>query len=124
MVVRFDNKALVHAVEHGANPIGVEGDPPSREAGGISEAEAIVREARRSVVGAGAGVEGENGGGRTTLGAALEAGNAGNGNGNGNGNAGKLSQEIIKEEEEKEPGPELRPEAEMDLPGPSLEVRS
>lgn len=122
MVVRFDNKALVHAVEHGADPIGVEGDPPSREAGGISEAEAIVREARRSVVGAGAGVEGENGGGGATLGAALEAGNAGNGN--GNGNAGKLSREIIKEEEEKEPGPELRPEADMDLTGPSLEVRS
>lgn len=118
MVVRFDNKALLNTVEHRADPIGVEGDPPTRERGGISEAEAIVREARKSVVAAGGG---DLSGG--TLGGALEAGD-GNGNGNGSGGGARLSREIIKEEEEKEPGPELTPRAEMDLPGPSLEVRS
>jgi len=116
MVVRFDNKALLNTVEHRTDPIGVEGDPPTREKGGISEAEAIVREARKSVIAAGGEVDGGLSGG-TTLGGALEAGS-------GNGNVGRLSQEIIKEEEEKEPGPELTPKADMDLPGPSLEVRS
>ncbi len=113
MVVRFDNKALLNTVEHRADPIGVEGDPPTREKGGISEAEAIVREARKSVVTA----SGEGGGRLSgeTLGGALKA---------GNGHAGRLSREIIKEEEEKEPGPELSVRDEMDLPGPSLEVRS
>lgn len=98
MIVHFDNKALLNTVERKIEPIGVEGDPPSREKGGISEADAIVREARKSVMAA----SGE-----------LDSGTGGN-----------LSQEIIREEEEKEPGPELRPEGEMDLPGPSLAART
>ncbi len=93
MVVRFDNKALQD--KDALEPIGVEGDPPSREKGGISEAEAIVREARKSFGGGGEGRE-------------VDAG---------------LRDEIIREEEGKEVGPEANPEADMDLPGPSLEVR-
>lgn len=72
MVVRFDNKAVQQTVESKAEPIGVEGDPTSVK-GGISEADAIVKEARKSM-----------------------------------GNGGKLDapeKDVIREEEEKEPGP-------------------
>ncbi|KAI9795432.1 MAG: Protein phosphatase 2C 1 [Piccolia ochrophora] len=48
MVVRFDSKALQNTVAHKAEPIGVEGDPPTKK-GGISEAEALVLEARQRV---------------------------------------------------------------------------
>lgn len=48
MVVRFDSKALQQTVERKTEPIGVEGDPPSVR-GGISEADAIIKEARKSM---------------------------------------------------------------------------
>ncbi len=49
MIVRFDSKALQQTTERRTGPIGVEGDPPSSIKGGISEADAIVKEARRSM---------------------------------------------------------------------------
>ena len=85
MVVQFDNKAVRQTVEHKTEPIGVEGDPSSMKKGGISEADAIVTEARRSM--GDAPVDGQI-----------------------SEEKGKISQEIIREEEEKESGPELKPE--------------
>ncbi|MCJ1238465.1 Protein phosphatase 2C 1 [Varicellaria rhodocarpa] len=84
MVVRFDNKALQQTVERKKEPIGVEGDPSSTKRGGISEADAIIKEARKSMGDIGLDGTTEE---RTTI-----------------------SPEIIKEEEEKEPGPELDPD--------------
>jgi hypothetical protein len=49
MVVRFDNKAVQQTVEHKAEPIGVDGDLATKRLGGISEADAIVKEARKSM---------------------------------------------------------------------------
>ena len=87
MVVRFDNKALQQTVERRTEPIGVEGDPPSTKRGGISEADAIVKEARKSMGDTGKlGLENE-------MPEEVQK--------------GRFSQEIIQEEEEKEPGPEL-----------------
>lgn len=92
MVVRFDNKAVQQTVEHKAEPIGVDGDLPTKRSGGISEADAIVKEARKSM-GEGPGkmlhsdVRSEDG---------VEEDKA------------RISQ-IIREEEEKEVGPELDP---------------
>jgi len=45
MIVRFDPQKVQHVTERKAEAIGVEGDPPS-QAGGISEADAIVQEQR------------------------------------------------------------------------------
>ncbi len=84
MVVRFDSKALQQTVERKTEPIGVEGDPPSVK-GGISEADAIIKEARKSM------------GNNSKLDASEEEKH-------------RFSNEVIEEEEEKEPGPELNPE--------------
>ena len=84
MIVRFDSKALQQTVDRKTEPIGVEGDPATAK-GGISEADAIVKEARKSM-GDGGKVE-----------PAEEE-------------KKRLSKEIIQEEEEQEPGPELDPE--------------
>lgn len=81
MVVRFDNKALQQTVERKTEAIGVEGDPPSNKKGGISEADAIVREARKSM-------------GDIQIDGTTEERTG-------------ISQEVIEEEAEKEPGPEL-----------------
>lgn len=92
MVVRFDNKAVQQTVEHKAEPIGVDGDLSTKRLGGISEADAIVKEARKSM-GEGTGkmlhsdVKSEEG---------VEEEKA------------RISH-IIREEEEKEVGPELDP---------------
>ena len=86
MVVQFDNKAVRQTVEHKTEPIGVEGDPSSMKKGGVSEADAIVSEARRSM------------GEIPTDGQISEE------------EKGKISQDIIREEDEKESGPELKPE--------------
>ena len=84
MIVRFDSKALQQTVDRKTEPIGVEGDPATTK-GGISEADAIVKEARKSM-GDGGKVE------------APEE------------EKKRLSKEIIQEEEEQEPGPEMDPE--------------
>ena len=90
MIVRFDNKALQQTVEKKTEPIGVEGDPPSTKKGGISEADAIVKEARKSMSeGPGKILHSDN---------EVEEERV------------RVSQEIIREEEEKEVGPELDPE--------------
>lgn len=84
MVVRFDGKSLQQTVERKTEPIGVEGDPPSVR-GGISEADAIIKSARKSM------------GDTSKLDISEEEKH-------------RVSQEIIQEEEEKEPGPELDPQ--------------
>lgn len=84
MIVRFDGKALQQTVERKAEPIGVEGDPSTKN-GGISEADAIVKEARKSM-------------GDLAKPEEMEEAKR------------RVSQEIIQEEEEKEPGPEMDPE--------------
>ena len=88
MIVRFDNKALQQTVERKAEPIGVEGDPSSTEKGGISEADAIIKEARKSM------------GDSSKLQHSDEVVEE---------EKARVSQEIIREEEEKEVGPEVDP---------------
>ena len=83
MIVRFDSKAVSQNIERKSTPIGVEGDPPSTKKGGISEADHLVGEARKSM----GDVAGEGG---------LDE-----------ADTTKLSQEVIREEEEKETGPEV-----------------
>lgn len=82
MLVRFDGKALQQTVERKTEPIGVEGDPPTKQ-GGISEADAIVKEARKGM--------GDN----LSKPEEIEE------------TKRRVSQEIIREEAEHEPGPEL-----------------
>lgn len=48
MVVRFDSRAVQQTVASQAEPIGVEGDPASKQ-GGISESEAIVLESKKKL---------------------------------------------------------------------------
>lgn len=85
MVVRFDSKLLQQTVERKAEPIGVEGDRPSKK-GGMSEADAIVNEAKKSM----------SDGGRT-LHTDEEVAEE----------RVRVSQEVIREEEEQEVGPEV-----------------
>jgi len=92
MVVRFDNKAVQQTVEHKAEPIGVDGDLPTRKSGGISEADAIVKEAEKSM--------GEGPGKMLHSDAKSEGVEE---------ERASISKEIIREEEEKEVGPELDP---------------
>lgn len=82
MVVRFDNKALKQTIERQADPIGVEGDAISGK-GSMSEADALVKEARKSL--------------SIPDNIDLEE------------HINVVSQEIIREEEDKETGPELDP---------------
>jgi protein phosphatase PTC1 len=49
MVVRFDGKHMREYVEHKVDPVGVDGDPSSNKPGGISEADAIVKETKQSM---------------------------------------------------------------------------
>ena len=85
MVVRFDNRAVVQTVERQKEPIGVEGD----QKGGMSEADAIVKEARKSM--------GDIGRGSLALDGANDETKA-------------VTQDMIREEAEQEPGPELDPQ--------------
>ena len=48
MVVRFDSDKVQEVAKDKANPIGVEGDPPTKQ-GGISEAEHIVQDAKKKL---------------------------------------------------------------------------
>ena len=50
MVVRFDAKAVQQAVAQQTEPIGVEGDAPSKK-GSVTESEAIVAEAQQKTRG-------------------------------------------------------------------------
>ena len=86
MVVRFDSKALQQTVDRKTEPIGVEGDPPSNKKGGISEADAIVKEARKSMSDSSTLVPDET-----------------------SSEERSISQDVIREEEEKEVGPEIDP---------------
>lgn len=49
MVVRFDSKALQQTLERQKEPIGVEGDPASTKKGGMSETDAKIQEARKGM---------------------------------------------------------------------------
>ena len=60
MIVRFDNKALQQTVERRKEPIGVDGDPLSTRKGGISEADAILKEAKKNMDDAGHSVGAED----------------------------------------------------------------
>lgn len=97
MIVRFDGKAVQQTVERKIEAIGVEGDPPSAKKGGISEADAIVEEARKSMDDSGLG-----GGGKEESPTSART---------------DLSQEVIKEEQGKEAGPELDQEAAKQMAG-------
>ncbi|KAI9711859.1 MAG: Protein phosphatase 2C 1 [Bogoriella megaspora] len=81
MIVRFDNKAVQNTVDRKIDPIGVEGDPPTKE-GGISEAESIVLQSKKQLEENPDSIPGDH-----------------------------LARESIEEEEEAEPGPELNEEA-------------
>jgi protein phosphatase PTC1 len=48
MLVRFDNKKVQETVQDKSNPIGVEGDPPTKQ-GGLSEAEHLVLNATKKI---------------------------------------------------------------------------
>lgn len=97
MIVRFDGKAVQQTVERKIEPIGVEGDPSSTKKGGISEADAIVQEARKSMDDSGFGGSGKE---DSPTSARTD-----------------ISQEIIEEEQGKEPGPELDSEAAKKMAG-------
>jgi protein phosphatase PTC1 len=82
MVVRFDNKALKQTLDRQTQPIGVEGDAISAK-GVMSEADAIIKEARKSMsIPDGLNVE---------------------------EHVHHVSQDIIREERDKESGPEMDP---------------
>ena len=109
MVIRFDTRALQNHVQNKAQPIGVEGDPPSKKKGGISEVDALVKEARKSIK---KDREKEMANNDIDTVSSKES-QVSRDSGNGKDNA---RDEIIKEEEEEEPGPELTPEGDKDLP--------
>ena len=48
MIVRFDSQKVQDAVQHKAEPIGVEGDPATKQ-GGLSEAESLVLESKKKL---------------------------------------------------------------------------
>ena len=102
MIVRFDNKALQQTVERKAEPIGVEGDPPTNKKGGISEADAIIKEQRKSMS-------------DSSLLVPEEA---------PSDEKAKISQEVIREEEEKEVGPEIDPGPLQARQGGSTETKT
>lgn len=79
MIVRFDSRAVQQTVENKVAPIGVEGDPPTKE-GGLTEAEHIVLESKKKLDETGGGLD-------------------------------RIPTELLKQEEEAEPGPELNAEA-------------
>lgn len=53
MVIRLDSTRLKNVVNNKAEPIGVEGDPATNVAHGMSEADKIVEGARKSMANAG-----------------------------------------------------------------------
>jgi protein phosphatase PTC1 len=105
MVIRFDTRALQSHAAHKAPPIGVEGDAPFKKRGGISEVDALVKEARKSIK-------------KDKDGPAMETVSTKESQESKESRESKekLTEEIIKEEEEEEPGPELTPEGAKDVP--------
>lgn len=89
MVIRYNAQAVADNISARAEPIGVEGDPSTRVRGGVTESEAIVGAAKRSLEGVA-------------------------GDGRGSNELGRLNTQMILETEEEaegqEPGPELDPE--------------
>ncbi|KAI9667300.1 MAG: Protein phosphatase 2C 1 [Bathelium mastoideum] len=81
MIVRFDNKAVQNTVDRKTEPIGVDGDPASKE-GGISEAEHLVLQSKKNLDESGEAIPPEY-----------------------------VAPESIEEEDEAEPGPELNADA-------------
>ena len=81
MIVRFDNRAVQNTVERKTEPIGVDGDPATKE-GGISEAENLVLQSRKHLDESGEAVPPES-----------------------------ITTDSIEEEDEAEPGPELNVDA-------------
>lgn len=84
MIVRFDKPALLSSLSSPQNAVGVEGDANSTVKDGISESEAIVGAAKKSMPADSVEGTGEE--------------------------LSRLSTEMIVEEEKQEPGPELDPE--------------
>ena len=78
MVIRFDSKLVQETVQQKTEPIGVDGDPGTKESG-LSEADRIVAEQRKQLEDAGVHPDGLI----------------------------KVPTEIIEGEQDTEPGPEL-----------------
>lgn len=112
MVIRFDTRALQSHAANKAPPIGVEGDAPFKKKGGISEVDALVKEARRSIKKDRDKEWGVSDVEPTSSKESQESRDS-------RESKEKLKEEIIEEEEEEEeePGPELTPEGGRDLPG-------
>ncbi|KAJ5178170.1 uncharacterized protein N7500_000869 [Penicillium coprophilum] len=53
MVIRLDTNRVKDVVNHNIEPIGVDGDPPTKVARGVSEADKIVERAQQSIVSSG-----------------------------------------------------------------------
>lgn len=90
MIVRFDGEAVSCTLERKSAPIGVDGDPTADAGLGISEADAIVDDARRHLDEQGLLVSDQ--GNTASLGA---------------GDRAAITEQAIREEKEQEPGPEL-----------------
>ena len=84
MIVRFNSRGLQDAASKTQEHIGVDGDPPSNLKGGIRETEAIVGAAKKGMSNDQVAGEGED--------------------------LSRISTDMIQEEENAEPGPELDPE--------------
>jgi hypothetical protein len=111
MVIRFDTRALQSHAAHKAAPIGVEGDSQTKRKGGISEVDALVREARKSIKKY-RDKEGISDIEPVSSKVSQESMDS-------KDSKERVKEEIIKEEEEndgEEPGPELTPEGGKDLP--------
>lgn len=85
MIVRFDTKLVQDMVERRTDPIGVEGDVPARQSN-VSEADKIVEDAKKHVEDLGL-VDGD----KDPM------------------TDQKLQEDIIREAEKQEPGPEAAP---------------
>lgn len=88
MIVRFDTKLVQDMINHRIDPIGVEGDVPTNPSD-VSEADKIIEDAKKNVSDLGL-VDGEK--------APL---------------ANTLQEDIIREAEKQEAGPEITPSEEV-----------
>ena len=106
MIVRFNNRALQDHVERRSTPIGVEGDPPSylTHNGARTSAGASSAEIQRSEM------EAKRSSGISETEAIVSAARKGMPMVSESESLARLSTEMILEEEQAEPGPELDPE--------------